>query len=1138
MSLGSRWSLGFAVGLTLVGLGIPCLAETYPIVDTGQERCYDNRREIKYPETGKPFFGQDAQYLGQRPSYRDNGNGTVTDLVTGLMWQQDPGAKKTLEQAVAGASACRVGGYDDWRLPSIKDLYSLILFSGEDIDPHATDTSDFTPFVDTEYFKFSYGDPAKGERVIDSQMATSTKYVSTTMRGNETMFGVNFADGRIKGYPASSGRRGGRAKGYYVFYVRGNPEYGKNSFHDNGDRTITDRATGLIWAKLDSGHLRAGENKDGKLNWEQALRWVEELEYAGHSDWRLPNAKELQSIVDYTRSPDTTQSAAIDPVFSVTPIRDALGEVNYPFYWSSTTHKRMGGGSTAVYVAFGRSQGWMRDFRGQYDLLDVHGAGSQRSDPKAGDPAQFPRGRGPQGDVINIYNLVRPVRGGEVSARASGPELEPSRSGHSRHKPSPGGIGPGPGGPDGIGRGGMGPGRGGPGGMRPGGMGPGPGGPGGMGPGGMGRGGMRPRRAMGGNRPGFVTRLDRDGDAKVSRDEFDGPAAAFDYLDSDQDGYLTDDEGPGGPPPGTQPGTMPPRELGPERGPRRDMGPGRVPGGAAVPPFLQRFDRNQDGKVTREEFAGTARRFETLDQDGDGSVSSAEAAQGKRPPGAARQRPGNQRDRGGSATRQPKAGTRPGVDKPPPAPAIDPTVRADAAWHELPPSFVFILADDLGWTGLSCRASDTVSASRSDFYQTPRIAELARQGVRFSSAYSPSSMCTPSRASLLTGKGPALLRMTTPGPAKGQPQDRKLIPPRHVDALPAAETTVGEVLRRQGYATAHFGKWHLRGGGPGRHGFDQHDGDTENGGAGLSEAPNPKDVFGITKRALRFMCDQVAAGKPFYVQLSHYAVHGPAEALDSTKAACAERSPGTRHQDVEYAAMTRDLDTGVGMVLDGIDELKIAENTYVIFMSDNGAAAPPRHSRENQPLSGGKASFWEGGIRVPLIVRGPGTPPNSFCYQNVIGYDLFPTFCELAGVPSTPHSSIEGTSLVPLLLDRVSNSDFRRDQQKLVFHFPHYAKGPKQTPQSAILADNLKLIRFLETGETRLFDLSRDLGEKHDLTAQMPEESAALARDLDAYLTKVDAQMPSPNPHYDPAAAQQSAGQRRGRMPRRSQAAD
>jgi hypothetical protein len=406
------------------GLESSCYAADYPIVDTRQERSYDNSREVAYPKSGQAFFGQDAQYNGNQPSYQDNKDGTITDLVTRLMWQQNPGAKKTYQQAAAGASACRVGGHDDWRLPTIKELYSLILFNGIDPDQRSNDPSKLKPFIDTTYFKFQYGNTDRGERIIDSQFATSTKYVSTTMRGNETLFGVNFADGRIKGYPINHpGRRRRGAKVYYVLYVRDNKGYGKNAYKDNGDSTVTDRATGLTWMKVDSGHLKAGQNKDGKLNWEQALKWAEDLEYAGHSDWRLPNIKELQSIVDYSRSPDTTQSAAIDHVFSVTPIRDAQGKINYPFYWSGTTHVRGYGGAAAAYVAFGRSQGWMSDFRGRYNLLDVHGAGSQRSDPKAGDPSRYPRGRGPQGDVINIYNFVRPVRGGNVSVRENGPEL-------------------------------------------------------------------------------------------------------------------------------------------------------------------------------------------------------------------------------------------------------------------------------------------------------------------------------------------------------------------------------------------------------------------------------------------------------------------------------------------------------------------------------------------------------------------------------------------------------------------------------------------------------------------------------------------------------------------------------------------
>ena len=399
---------------------IPCLSVAeasseripYTIVDTAQVRCYSNNDEIEFPEAVTAFFGQDAQYIGNEPAYKDNGDGTVTDLNTGLMWQSDPGEKMTFRQAVAGASECRLAGYKDWRLPTIKELYSLILFSGTDPDPMSRNSTKQRPFIDTKYFKFRYGNPDRGERIIDSQFATSTKYVNTTMRGDETIFGVNFADGRIKGYGMRSPRTG-QDKTFYVLYVRGNTSYGKNDFKDNGDGTVTDKATGLMWMKIDSGKLQAGKNKDGKLNWQEALDWAENLEYAGYSDWRLPNVKELQSIVDYTRSPATTNSAAIDPVFETTSFIVEGGRKDYPFYWSGTTHAGLSRAGTAAYVAFGKSFGWMRDRRtGRYMLMDIHGAGSQRSDPKSGDPSRFPYGRGPQGDVIRIYNFVRCVRGG------------------------------------------------------------------------------------------------------------------------------------------------------------------------------------------------------------------------------------------------------------------------------------------------------------------------------------------------------------------------------------------------------------------------------------------------------------------------------------------------------------------------------------------------------------------------------------------------------------------------------------------------------------------------------------------------------------------------------------------------------
>ncbi len=396
----------------------------YAIVDTAQVRCYGNDAEMEYPKPGADFFGQDAQYTGNEPAYKDNADGTVTDLNTGLIWQSDPGEKMTFRQAVAGASKCRVAGYTDWRLPTIKELYSLILFSGTDPDPMSRDSSGQKPFIDTRYFKFRYGDAARGERIIDSQFATCTKYVSTTMRGDQTMFGVNFADGRIKGYGMRSPRTGGD-KTFHVLYVRGNTSYGENDFRDNDNGTVTDEATGLTWMKVDSGKLKAGKDKDGKLNWQEALDWAENLEYAGYSDWRLPNVKELQSIVDYTRSPATTNSAAIDPVFQATSFVAEDDRQDYACYWSGTTHASLSRASTAAYFAFGRSFGWMRNRRtGQHQLMDVHGAGSQRSDPKSGDPSRFPYGRGPQGDVIRIYNFVRCVRGGTAEPRTTGPEIQ------------------------------------------------------------------------------------------------------------------------------------------------------------------------------------------------------------------------------------------------------------------------------------------------------------------------------------------------------------------------------------------------------------------------------------------------------------------------------------------------------------------------------------------------------------------------------------------------------------------------------------------------------------------------------------------------------------------------------------------
>ncbi len=387
------WTGAMVLAAAASGRGGP----PYVVVDTGQAGFYNNTERLSAPpRPGQPFYGQDAQYKGPQPSYRDNQDGTVTDLNTGLMWVKARGPKVTWAQAQVEARACRVGGHGDWRVPTIKELYSLIDFRG---GCDGT-TEGSRPYLDAKVFDFVYGDESKGERVIDAQDWSATEYTATTMNGNPTVFGVNFADGRIKGYPKSV-RRGpsGVAVEHqlYVRFVRGNPAYGRNEFHDNGDGTITDRATGLMWQKADSGR---------GMNWEQALAYAEKLKFGGHDDWRLPNAKELQSIVDDTRIP------AIHAIFQITKRAD--GE--YPFFWTGTSHlegSKERNGRAAVYIAFGRALGWMAlpPGQGEARLMDVHGAGAQRSDPKAGDPADFPHGRGPQGDVIRILNHVRCVRG-------------------------------------------------------------------------------------------------------------------------------------------------------------------------------------------------------------------------------------------------------------------------------------------------------------------------------------------------------------------------------------------------------------------------------------------------------------------------------------------------------------------------------------------------------------------------------------------------------------------------------------------------------------------------------------------------------------------------------------------------------
>ena len=468
-----------------------------PIVDTGQDATYDTEKEIPYPKAGEAFYGQDAQYAGNQPSYKDNGDGTVTDLVTGLIWSKAVDSDKvTLEEAEAMAKKMTLGGYNDWRVPNIKELNSLIDYRGNEgwSSTYAEVPSNAIPYTNTDDFDFMYGDTSAGERYIDAQWLSTTKYVSTTMDNMETLFGVNFADGRIKGYGFRRQGTSKYVKTFYVRFVRGKA-YGDNDFKDNGDGTVTDRNTGLMWMKTDSGK---------GMTWEEALAYAENSTYAGYSDWRLPNIKELQYLVDYTRSPDTTKSPAIDPIFQTTSIINEAGQKDYPFFWSSTTFlSGRVAPSGAACISFGRALGEMFG-----RIMDVHGAGAQRPEQKTGSASI---GRGfTQGAARRIRNYVRLVRGGTARKVGSKPETiaynYPEKIRVLTPRPTkPVLLGP------------------------------------------MSRMGMM-ERGDGGRIDGFVRHLDKNNDGKVSRSEFDGPKNRFDILDKNKDGYISEDEVPKGPP--------------------------------------------------------------------------------------------------------------------------------------------------------------------------------------------------------------------------------------------------------------------------------------------------------------------------------------------------------------------------------------------------------------------------------------------------------------------------------------------------------------------------------------------------------------------------------------------------------------
>lgn len=440
------------------------------------------------------------------------------------------------------------------------------------------------------------------------------------------------------------------------------------------------------------------------------------------------------------------------------------------------------------------------------------------------------------------------------------------------------------------------------------------------------------------------------------------------------------------------------------------------------------------------------------------------------------------------------------------------------------PNFIVILADDQGWGTTSVAMDPDVPESKSDFFKTSNIERMAAAGMRFSQAYASHCNCSPSRAALLTGRSPAALHLTDIIERLDGPNynGNKMIPPQHVTGLSTENRTIPELLKGfdPAYRTAHFGKWHLAGGGPANHGFDVSDGATTNaeGNRKKNLPDDPKQIFGVTRRSIEFLQKEAAEGHPFYLQVSHYATHDGAQSLPETFEKFASAEKGTRHTNVPYGAMLSDMDKGIGQLLDAVEKAGIASNTYIIYTADNGSVPTKDPGNINGPIHGWKATVWEGGIRTPFIVTGPGIKGGTVSRTPVVGYDILPTICDLAGAKDLPDKIEGGSFKADILGDGAA--PVKRAQDFLVFHWPHYQIAKQSTPDTTLLSsDGWKLHYWWETGSVQLFNLGKDLAEKQDVASGESEKAASLKKELQDYLTQVHAQLPVANPNYDPAKA-------------------
>ncbi|MBT4866171.1 MAG: sulfatase, partial [Planctomycetaceae bacterium] len=420
-----------------------------------------------------------------------------------------------------------------------------------------------------------------------------------------------------------------------------------------------------------------------------------------------------------------------------------------------------------------------------------------------------------------------------------------------------------------------------------------------------------------------------------------------------------------------------------------------------------------------------------------------------------------------------------------------------------PPNIIFILADDLGWTDVGCFGSR--------FYETPNIDRLAREGMRFTAAYSNGPNCAPTRACLMSGQYTPRHGIYTVGTgSRGKPQFRKAVPVVNKTVLPQRHVTPAEILRKAGYATAHMGKWHLGSPpteGPSEQGFDLNVAGGRRGSPASYFSPyrngqlknGPKGEYltdRLTDEALTFI--EANRDGPFFLYLPHYAVHTPLQAKEDLIAKYRKKPPVKGHRNPVYAAMIQSLDESVGRILDKLDELKLTEKTVVVFTSDNGglggyADAGIQGAKDvssNAPLRGGKGMLYEGGIRVPQIVRWRKVvEPGSECAEPVVTLDFYPTLAEIAGATLDPAQQLDGKSLLPLLK---SAGKATLDREAIYWHFPGYLEANakrgtwRTTPAGAIRQGRYKLIEFFENNQLKLYDLQEDISERHNLAETNP----------------------------------------------------